>query len=103
MHICTWCLKAGAAIWQIAMAVKRIPLSRKDVKLFHEANVFDKVYNAGYPTAAAFFIGYVTGRNNVAPLSIVKAESVSIEYEKDGSKGYLKISGKGKAGQKKQR
>jgi hypothetical protein len=86
-----------------AMVVKRIPLSRKDVKLFHEANVFDKVYNGGYPTAAAFFIGYVTGRNNVAPLSIVKAESVSIEYEKDGSSGYLKISGKGNAKKQKGR
>ncbi len=91
------CLKVGVAIWQLAMAVKRIPLSKKDVKLFHEASVFDKVYNGGYPTAAAFFIGYVTGRSKVAPLSIVKAESVSIEYEKDGSRGYLKISGKQKS------
>jgi hypothetical protein len=77
------------------MATRRIPLSKRDVQLFHEANVFDKVYNGGYPTAAAFFIGYVAGRSKVAPLSIVKAESVSVEYQKSG--GYLKISGKGKA------
>jgi hypothetical protein len=73
-------------------AKRIIPLSKNDIRLFQEASVFDKQYNGGHPTASIFWMGYLAGKSKVAPMSIVEAQSVSIEYRNDGSGGYLKIS-----------